>query len=78
MIVTPYPAGDSVWAVGANGTAIRLGDPRTPVAATVPFGDNSIPYYAAVSLGSLWIADEIWSTVIRIDAGTGRILARSR
>lgn len=76
MIVTPYPAGDSVWAVGANGTAIRLGDPRTPVAATVPFGDNSIPYYAAVSLGSLWIADEIWSTVIRIDAGTGRILAR--
>jgi hypothetical protein len=76
MIVTPYPAGDGVWAVGANGTAIRLGDPRTPVAATAAFGDNSTPYYGDVGLGALWIADEIWSTVIRIDAGTGRILAR--
>jgi len=76
QIVMLYPAGDGVWAVGANGTAIRLGDPRTPVAATVAFGDNSTPYYAAAGLGSLWIADEIWSTVIRVDAGTGRILAR--
>jgi hypothetical protein len=76
MVVTPYPAGDSVWAVGANGTAIRLGDPRTPVAATVAFGDNSTPYDAAAGLGSLWIADEIWSTIIRVDAGTGHILAR--
>jgi outer membrane protein assembly factor BamB len=76
MIVTPCPAGDGVWAVGANGTAIRLGDPGTPVAATVAFGDNSTPYYTTAGLGSLWIADEIWSTVIRVDAGTGRILAR--
>jgi hypothetical protein len=76
MIVMPYPAGDGVWAVGANGTAIRLGGPRTPVAATVAFGDNSTPYYAAAGSGSLWLADEIWSTVIRVDAGTGRILAR--
>jgi hypothetical protein len=76
MIVTPCPAGDNVWAVGANGTAIRLGDPRTPIAATAAFGDNSTPYYAAAGLGSLWIADEIWSTVIRVDAGTGGILAR--
>jgi hypothetical protein len=76
MIVTPYPAEDGVWAVGANGTAIRLGDPRTPIAATAPFGDNSTPYFAATGLGSLWIADEIWSTVIRVDAGTGHILAR--
>lgn len=75
-IVTLYPAGDSVWAVSANGTAIRLGDPRTPVAATVAFGDNSTPYDAAAGLGSLWIADETWSTIIRVDAGTGRILAR--
>jgi hypothetical protein len=76
MIVTPYPTEDGVWAVGANGTAIRLGDPRTPVAATAPFGDNSTSYCGGAGLGSLWIADEIWSTVIRFDAGSGRILAR--
>jgi hypothetical protein len=76
MIVTPYPAGDCVWAAGANGTAIRLGDAGTPVAATAAFGGNSTPYYGSAGLGSLWIADEIWSAVIRVDAGTGRILAR--
>jgi hypothetical protein len=66
-----------MWAVGANGTAIRLGDdPGTPVAATVAFGDDSADYYTAAGLGSLWITDEIWSTVIRVDAGTGHVLAR--
>jgi DNA-binding beta-propeller fold protein YncE len=76
MIVTPVPAGDGVWAVGANGTAIRLGDSDAPVAATAAFGDNSTPYNAAAGLGSLWIADEDWSTTIRVDAADGRILAR--
>jgi outer membrane protein assembly factor BamB len=35
MVVFVYPAGDSVWAVGAN-TAIRLGDRQTPVAMKSP------------------------------------------
>ena len=76
MIVTPYLAGDSVWAVGAEGTAIRLGDAGTPAAATVAFGEDSTDYATAAALGSLWIADEEWSTVIRVDADTGDILAR--
>ena len=75
MAVFVYPAGDSVWAVGAN-TAIRLGDRQTPVAVTVALGDEATPGGADIGLGSLWIADDDWSTVIRVDTSTGQILAR--
>ena len=76
MVVFVYPTGDSVWAVGTEGAAIRLGGPKTPVAATVELGEEATPGGADAGLGSLWIADEDWETVIRVDTGTGRILAR--
>jgi outer membrane protein assembly factor BamB len=76
MVVFVYPARDSVWAVGTEGAAIQLGDPETPVTVTAELGDEATPGSADVGLGSLWIADEDWETVIRVDTGTGRILAR--
>jgi hypothetical protein len=75
-IVAPCLAGDHLWAIGSNGTAIRLGDERAPVAATLAFGDNSESYYTAAAAGSLWIAEETWCRVVRVDAGTGHVLAR--
>jgi streptogramin lyase len=63
-------AGGGVWVDGGNATAYRV-DPRTDrVAGTLrlPAGSR----LAAVTPGSLWLADEAAGTISRADPRTGR------
>jgi streptogramin lyase len=38
--------------------------------------DVSQDFPAAVALGSLWIGDEVYSELIRLDLATGKVIAR--
>lgn len=74
-IVSLYSAGDDVWAVGSNGTAVLLGDAQQPIKATVEFSEDSEDFPAVFAAGSLWIASESDWQVTRIDPATGSVLA---
>jgi outer membrane protein assembly factor BamB len=75
-IVTLHRAGDHLWAAGANGTAIRLGDQGTPITARIVLGDQGEPCVPSAGAGSLWITEPTQSQVVRLDAATGRVQAR--
>jgi hypothetical protein len=67
-------AGTDWWLVGNNGTVAKVTDGavvgRTRVSGT------SQDFPSAVALGSLWVCDEVESKLIRLDLGTGRVIAR--
>jgi hypothetical protein len=69
-------ADPDVWAIGNCGDAMRLhGTAPTPV-SRVRVSDVSQDFPATVALGSLWIGDEVYSELIRIDLATGKVIAR--
>jgi outer membrane protein assembly factor BamB len=65
-------AGDNVWATGTCGSLTRLADRHRVRVADV---SQDLPSVAAA--GSLWVADEVKSQVVRLDAATGTVLART-
>ena len=65
-------AGDNVWATGTCGSLTRLADRHRVRVSDV---SQDLPSVAAA--GSLWVADEVKSQVVRLDAATGTVLART-
>lgn len=76
LVTSLVSGGPDVWAIGTCGNALRLsGDASTPV-SRVRVSDVSQDFPAAVALGSLWIGDEVYSELIRLDLATGKVIAR--
>jgi streptogramin lyase len=64
-------AGTQVWATGNCGDLVRLSDQYNIRVSNV---SQDLPSVAA--LGAIWVGDEVRSQIVRIDAATGRVLAR--
>jgi outer membrane protein assembly factor BamB len=64
-------AGAQVWTVGNCGNLVRLAD-----SYPVKISDVSQDLPAVAAQGSLLVADEVRSEVVRLDPDTGRVLAR--
>jgi outer membrane protein assembly factor BamB len=76
LVSSLVDGGQDVWAIGNCGTAMRLsGSAPTPV-GRVRVSDVSQDFPATVALGSLWIGDEVYSELIRLDLATGKVTAR--
>jgi len=78
LVTRLYAADTAVWATGNCGDVMRVGVPVSapPQVRTVRISDVSQDLPAAVALKSLWVADEVRAEVVRVDAGTGQVLAR--
>jgi outer membrane protein assembly factor BamB len=60
-----------LWAVGNCGDLVRLADQHR-----VRVSDVSQDLPSVAALGSLWVGDQVRSEIVRIDAGSGRVVAR--
>jgi hypothetical protein len=68
-------AGTTAWAIGSDSVQrIDDGGRSAPTSVCSPGGDLT----AVAALGSLWVAADIDSTVIRVDLDTGQVRARIR
>jgi len=85
--VATVPVGQSAWGLTSDGSAIWVWngsagvriDPSTDrVAETFPVPSDPTGNSIAVGAGSIWVCAFDSNTVIRLDAKTGRHLARSR
>ncbi|KUL41261.1 hypothetical protein ADL15_05185 [Actinoplanes awajinensis subsp. mycoplanecinus] len=65
-------SGADVWATGTCGTLTRLADRHG-----VRVSDVSQDLPSVEASGSLWVGDEVRSQVVRVDAATGAVLART-
>ena len=77
LISNMLAAGPDMWAVGNLGTVASItGGRSATVSQTVRISDTSQDFPAAVGLSSLWVCDEVYSRLLRVESSTGRVSAR--
>jgi hypothetical protein len=77
LISDMFAAGPDMWMIGGNGTVAGItGGRSVAVSHAVRISDTSQGFPAAVGLGSLWVCDEVYGRLVRVEPDSGRISAR--
>ncbi|SIM57469.1 hypothetical protein SAMN04489832_0726 [Micromonospora cremea] len=76
LVMSVVSAGDDVWAMGNCGHAVRVTGTEHPQVHKVQVSNVSQDLGAAAAIGSLWVADEGRSELVRIDLQTAEVIAR--
>ncbi|HEX7743652.1 MAG TPA: hypothetical protein VF462_00085 [Micromonosporaceae bacterium] len=71
-----FDTGDEVLATGSCGHIVRVTGMDHPQVHKVRISDVSQQFSAALAVGSLWIADEARSELVRVDLRTAEVVAR--
>jgi hypothetical protein len=76
LVGSLFDTGTALWATGNCGHVMRVTGLDRPEIYKVKISSVSQEFSARVALGSLWVADEDRSELVRIDLQTAKVLAR--
>ena len=68
--------GSQLWAKSNGCNLLHITDWQSPQLVTTRVSDVSQTLPTAVAFGSLWVGDEVYSRIVRVDLESGHVLAR--